>query len=163
VIDAARQWSKRADLHVRHIVGERDWDAVRASGPPVEPTDPLEYVAVRYEDDMARALAAADLAVCRAGSSTCFELLAVGLPAVLVPSPHVTADQQTHNAQRLRDIGAATIVPDAELDGDRLAAAVDALLADPSQLAAMAAAARTGARRDAADAIAAMAEDHARG
>ena len=47
---------------------------------------------------MPTALAAADLAVCRSGSSTCFELAAAGLPSILVPSPFVTADQQTGNA-----------------------------------------------------------------
>jgi undecaprenyldiphospho-muramoylpentapeptide beta-N-acetylglucosaminyltransferase len=163
VVDAARRWAHRDDLHIRHIVGERDWDEIAAAGSPVGAADALEYVPVRYEDDMAGALAAADLAVCRAGASTCFELLAVGLPAVLVPSPHVTADQQTRNAERLRDMGAATVVADVELDGARLTREVDALLADPDRLAAMAVAARRGARRDAADAIAALAEAHARG
>jgi len=112
---------------------------------------------------MPAALAAADLAVCRSGSSTCFELAAVGLPSVLVPSPYVTADQQTHNARRLVDAGAAVLVPDAELDGARLVAAVDALLADDERLAEMAAAARAWARPDAGAAIAALAEDSARG
>ena len=60
---------------------------------------------VPYEDDMPAALAAADVAVCRSGSSTCFELAAAGLPAVLVPSPYVTADQQTGNARHLVDAG----------------------------------------------------------
>ncbi len=87
---------------------------------------------------MPAALAAADLAVCRAGSSTCFELAAVAVPAILVPSPFVTADQQTQNARRLVEAGAAALVPDAELDGARLVAEVDRLLADSAALAGMA-------------------------
>ncbi|MGH9212019.1 MAG: undecaprenyldiphospho-muramoylpentapeptide beta-N-acetylglucosaminyltransferase [Acidimicrobiales bacterium] len=162
--DAARRWSARTDLHVRHIVGNRDWpemadelaDIARAAGP-------LRYQPVEYDDDMATSLAAADLAVCRAGASTCFELLAAGLPAVLVPSPHVTADHQTANARHLHKAGAAVVVPDAEMDGARLMAEVDALLGDPPRLAAMAQAARAAARPEAADHIAQLAEEHARG
>ena len=162
-VDAARRWAGRSDLHIRHIVGARDWDEITAGGPPVAPDAPLHYQAVRYDDDMPTSLAAADLAVCRSGSSTSFELLAAGLPAVLVPSPYVTADHQTANARHLVDAGAAVLVPDAELDGERLVAEADALLADPARLDAMARAARAAARPRAADDIAALVEEHARG
>jgi undecaprenyldiphospho-muramoylpentapeptide beta-N-acetylglucosaminyltransferase len=162
-VDAARRWTGRGDLHIRHIVGARDWDEITAGGPPVPPDAPLRYQAVRYDDDMPTSLAATDLAVCRSGSSTSFELLAAGLPAVLVPSPYVTADHQTANARHLVDAGAAVLVPDAELDGERLVAEADALLADPARLDAMARAARAAARPSAADDIAALVEEHARG
>jgi UDP-N-acetylglucosamine--N-acetylmuramyl-(pentapeptide) pyrophosphoryl-undecaprenol N-acetylglucosamine transferase len=102
------------------------------------------------------------VAVCRSGSSTSFELLAAGLPAVVVPSPYVTADHQTANARHLVEAGAAVLVPDAELDGARLVAEVDALLADPARLARMAAAAKAAARPHAAADIAALVEEHAR-
>jgi undecaprenyldiphospho-muramoylpentapeptide beta-N-acetylglucosaminyltransferase len=159
-IEAIDRWRDRTDLSVRHIVGRRDWEEISAAAPD---TGALEYRAVPYEDDMPGAFAAADVAVCRSGSSTCFELAAMGLPAVLVPSPYVTADQQTRNAQLVVDAGGAVLVPDAELDGDRLAAEVDRLLADPAARAAMSASIRSWARPDAADAIAALAEEHARG
>ncbi|HEX6417515.1 MAG TPA: undecaprenyldiphospho-muramoylpentapeptide beta-N-acetylglucosaminyltransferase [Acidimicrobiales bacterium] len=161
-VDAVRHWAGRGDLHVRHVVGSRDWQEITAGGPPVPPGAPLRYQAVEYDDDMPTSLAAADLAVCRSGASTSFELLAAGLPAVLVPSPFVTADHQTANARHLERAGAAVVVPDAELDGARLAREVDALLADPRRLARMAHAARAAARPDAAGAIAALVERHAR-
>ena len=127
------------------------------------PGAPLRYEAIEYDDDMPTSLAAADVAVCRSGASTSFELLAAGLPAVLVPSPFVTADHQTANARHMAESGAAVVVADAELDGARLCAEVDALLASPDRLASMSAAARAAARPDAADEIAALAEAHARG
>jgi UDP-N-acetylglucosamine--N-acetylmuramyl-(pentapeptide) pyrophosphoryl-undecaprenol N-acetylglucosamine transferase len=157
---ALPRWARRADLHVRHIIGDRDWEDMSSTRPP--PGAALRYQAVRYDDDMPTSLAAADLAVCRSGSGTCFELLAAGLPAVLVPSPHVTGDHHTANARHLVKAAAAVMVPDAEMSGDRMVDEVDALLGDPAKLAAMAAAARTAARPDAADAIAAVAEQHAR-
>lgn len=161
VLDALPAWRDREDLSVHHVVGARDWDEISAA----VPTDPgrLEYRAVRYEDDMPAALAAADLAVCRSGSGTCFELAAVGLPAILVPSPHVTADQQTANARRLVDAGAARLLPDGELDAPRLVAGVDELLADDDARSQMSAAARAWARPDAARRIAELALEHARG
>jgi undecaprenyldiphospho-muramoylpentapeptide beta-N-acetylglucosaminyltransferase len=161
VLAALPRWADRHDLAVHHVVGERDWDLISAAVPA--DLGRLEYRAVRYEDQMPSALAAADLAVCRSGSSTCFELAAVGLPAILVPSPVVTADQQTRNARPLVDAGGAVLVPDAELDGERLATEVDRLLGDEGRLAEMSAAALAWARPDAARAIAALAESHARG
>lgn len=161
VLEALPAWRRRADLAVRHVVGQRDWATVAAAAP--SDLGVLQLQLVAYEDDMPAALGAADLAVCRAGSSTCFELAAAGLPSILVPSPHVTADQQTGNARHLVDAGAAVLIPDADLDGTRLVAAVDALLADGPRLAAMSAAARSWARPDAATAIAALAHAHARG
>lgn len=161
VVDALPAWRDRPDLSIHHVVGARDWAQVSAAIP--EDLGVLEYRAVRYEDDMPAALAAADLAVCRSGSGTCFELAAVGLPAVLVPSPHVTADQQTANARHLVEAGAARLVPDAELDGPRLVAEVDGLLADAAGRASMAAAARAWARPGAAAEIARLALEQVRG
>ena len=161
-LDAVRLWAGRSDLHVRHVIGSRDWGELTAGGPPLRPGSRLQYQAVEYDDDMPTSLAAADLVVCRSGASTSFELLAVGLPAVLVPSPFVTADHQTANARHLERAGAAVVVPDAELDGQRLASEVDVLLADRRRLDRMALAARDAAQPDAADDIAALVERYAR-
>jgi UDP-N-acetylglucosamine--N-acetylmuramyl-(pentapeptide) pyrophosphoryl-undecaprenol N-acetylglucosamine transferase len=161
VLAALPSWRERTDLAVHHVVGQRDWPALSARSRT--PKGGVEYRMVEYEDDMPAVLAAADLAVCRSGSSTCFELAAVGLPAILVPSPYVTADQQTGNARHLVDAGAAVLVPDADLDGPRLAREVDALIGDPDRLAAMGHAALGCARPEAASDIAALAEQHARG
>ena len=101
----------------------------------------------------ADAYAAADLAIARAGGSV-FELLAAGLPAVLVPYPHATADHQTKNARWTERGGAAVVVLDGELDGPRLAREVAALLGAPDRLRAMERAALELARPDAADQVA---------
>lgn len=161
-LDAVRLWAGRGDLHVRHVIGSRDWGELTAPGPPLPPGARLHYRAVEYDDDMPTSLAAADVAVCRSGASTSFELLAAGLPSILIPSPFVTADHQSANARHMERAGAAVVVPDAELDGARLAAEVDALLADPGRLATMARSARAAARPGAADDIAALVERTAR-
>jgi len=114
---------------------------------------PPHYHLHAYVEPFADALAAADLAIARSGGSV-FELAAAGLPALLVPYPHATADHQTLNARHMVEAGAAVAVADSELDGGRLAREVGALLADPDRLQAMAAAARAVARPDAAERIA---------
>ena len=162
-LEAVQRWRDRDDLTVRHIVGRRDWDEVTAKLAAGGATKDLaHYQLVEYDDDMPRTYAAADIAVCRAGASTCFELAAVGLPAILVPSPYVTADHQTANARHLVAAGAAVLVEDDQLDADRLVADIDALLRDHERLAAMADAMRAFARPCAAAEIAALAEQHAR-
>jgi undecaprenyldiphospho-muramoylpentapeptide beta-N-acetylglucosaminyltransferase len=161
-VEAVTRWRARADLAVRHVVGDRDWAEIQAARPEV-PEGGVQYQPLRYEHDMPRAMAAADLAVCRSGSSTCFELATIGLPAVLVPSPHVTDDHQTANARQVEAAGGALVVTDAELDGERLVADVDALLGDEDRLARLSAGIRRFARPDAAERVADLVEAHARG
>jgi undecaprenyldiphospho-muramoylpentapeptide beta-N-acetylglucosaminyltransferase len=163
VLGAVARWADRDDLAVRHAVGARDWEMVQAEQPALPDGDGgLLYQPVRYEDRMELLLAAADLLVCRAGGNTVAEVAVVGLPAVLVPLPNAPGDHQTANARALADAGAAVLVPDGELDADRLVAEVEALLADGARLDAMGKAAVTVGRRDAADRVAALVEQHAR-
>jgi len=101
-------------------------------------------------EEMADALAAADLVVGRAGSSTLAEVTALGLPMVVVPYPHAGGHQRA-NARTLGEAGAAIVIEDADFDGDALLAAAS-LLDDPARLAAMSAASRSLGRPGAADA-----------
>ncbi len=161
VVGALGSWLPRRELTVRHVIGERDWTLVADQAPaPVD--EGVTYVPVRYEDDMPRAFAAADLVVCRSGATTVAELAAIGVPAILVPLPGAPGDHQTANASALVDAGAAVLVPDSQLTADRLVREVDALIAEPGRLEAMAASARATAHRDAGDAVAALVESHAR-
>ena len=134
-----------AGFHVLHVPGARDFGELREPGP--------HYHLREYVSPFGTALAAADLAVARAGGSV-FELAQYGLPAILIPYPHASADHQTTNARWMADARAATILPDAELGPQRLRAEVEALLGDPERLAEMAAASRRLARPDAAQVVA---------
>lgn len=160
-VELARRWSDRTGLCIYHVVGRRDFADISARRPPGAPGG-LDYRQVDFEDRMPLLLAAADLAVQRSGASTVAELAVVGLPAVLIPLPGAPGDHQTVNARRLADAGAAVLVPDRELDADRLALELDALVADPDRRAGMSRAARRLGRPDAADRVAALVEDSAR-
>jgi UDP-N-acetylglucosamine--N-acetylmuramyl-(pentapeptide) pyrophosphoryl-undecaprenol N-acetylglucosamine transferase len=133
-----------APYQVLHVPGARDFPDLRAPGD--------HYHLREYVQPFGCALAAADLAVARAGGSV-FELAQYGLPAVLVPYPRASADHQTANARWMADAGAATVVRDGELTPERLRREVDGLLADPARLRAMAAASRALARPDAAEVV----------
>ncbi len=106
-------------------------------------------------EEMGAALAAADLVVGRAGSSSIAEPLAFGTPLVLIPFGAAMNAHQAANARAVAEGGAATVVMESELDGDRLAAVVAGLLGDPDRLGRMSAAARELGRPGAATAIAA--------
>jgi len=91
--------------------------------------------------------------VARAGGSI-FEIAAAGKPAILVPLPTATDDHQRQNARVLADAGAAELIEQRELTGERLAAAMLALAGDADRRARMADAARRLAKPDAASVIA---------
>lgn len=159
VFAAIPEWSTRTDLSIRHVIGSRDWESVQQRLPV---TEGLEYVAVRYEDQMDTVLAAADLMIGRAGGTTVAELAEVGVAGVLVPLPQAPRDHQTANAAALVRVGGARLIPDEELDGARLVAEVQPLIDDPERLNLMGLAANSLARPGAADAVAALVERHAR-
>jgi UDP-N-acetylglucosamine--N-acetylmuramyl-(pentapeptide) pyrophosphoryl-undecaprenol N-acetylglucosamine transferase len=104
-----------------------------------------------YLEEAGVGYAAADLVVCRAGAITLAELAALGKPALLIPSPHVTHHHQEANASVFAKAGAARVLPEAGLDGARLGAVVRELLGDPQRLRAMAEAMMRLARPDALD------------
>ena len=91
-----------------------------------------------FFSDMDKRLAKASLVICRAGASTLSELTALGVPAILVPSPNVTNHHQEKNAALLGDHGAALVLAEEGLDGKKLFAAAAGLLKDDDRLTKMA-------------------------
>jgi UDP-N-acetylglucosamine--N-acetylmuramyl-(pentapeptide) pyrophosphoryl-undecaprenol N-acetylglucosamine transferase len=110
----------------------------------------IEGEVVAFITDMAAAFRDADIVICRAGAGAVSELAAAGKPSVLVPFPFAADDHQTHNAQAMERGGAARLVRDVDMSGEKLFALVRELAADPSPLPRMGAAARKFARPGAA-------------
>jgi UDP-N-acetylglucosamine--N-acetylmuramyl-(pentapeptide) pyrophosphoryl-undecaprenol N-acetylglucosamine transferase len=156
---AAVEAFSEAPFRVLHICGERDHAelAGRLGDPP-----PPHYDLRSFVSPFGPALAAGDLVVARAGGSI-FEVCSYGLPALLVPYPHATADHQAANARWMAEAGAAVVVSDEELTSERLAHEVGALLGDRQRLAAMARASAALARPAAAAEVAAELRAAARG
>jgi UDP-N-acetylglucosamine--N-acetylmuramyl-(pentapeptide) pyrophosphoryl-undecaprenol N-acetylglucosamine transferase len=101
----------RADLQVVHLVGRRNYGLnARRQAEKKTSSGPLIYRAFDYMEHMELAYAVADLALSRAGAGTIAELMATGLPAVLVPFPHATGGHQEKNAKALARTGAVAVV-----------------------------------------------------
>src|SRR5699024_12587065 len=96
---------------------------------------------------MAAAIAVADLTVCRSGAMTVAEITAAGLPAIYVPLPHGNGEQAL-NSQPVVDAGGAVMIPDAELDGQRLTEEVMQIARDPHRREEMVAAAESSGAGD---------------
>ncbi len=134
---------------VLHISGQLDWPwvAEAAAGLPDDVRQWYHPHAYLHEE-MVQALAAADLAIARAGASTLGEFPAVGLPSILVPYPYAGQHQEA-NAQYLARRGAAVVLADRDL-GAKLAPTIVELFDAPGRLAEMARASQALARPDAA-------------
>ena len=121
--EALWQAAKMSDLPmVHHVVGRRDWHLV--------PNDlPDNIRAIEYDEELPKAMAAADLIVCRPGGSTVAEIALLGVRSILVPLPHAPNDHQRRNAESLVKSRLATVIEDEDLDGGRLSAELTQMLA----------------------------------
>ncbi len=153
VVDNLDFLEASGDWQILHFTGENEHEAVRAAYAGRR----IAAQVVAYAENMAEALAAADLVVSRAGASTLAELTAIGRPSVLMPYPHHRDQHQTVNAKCLETVGAARIVRDAlDRNANALALrrALQELFTDDAARTTMSAAARRLGRPDAASDIA---------
>lgn len=119
-IEAARPALRAAGIQVLHIVGDRS---------ELEAETTADFVRIKYCDRMDLAIAAADFAVCRAGSATVSEFAAIGLPAVYVPYP-VGNGEQRFNVADLVDAGGGLMCLDADFTPDYVASVLIPLVSD---------------------------------
>jgi UDP-N-acetylglucosamine--N-acetylmuramyl-(pentapeptide) pyrophosphoryl-undecaprenol N-acetylglucosamine transferase len=144
---------ERGAIRVAHLAGpeaESVRESYRQAG--------IDATVESFSGEMAARMAAADLAICRAGASTCAELALAGLPAILVPYPRATRNHQSANARVLEHAGAAERLEEADSDAAALGQLVGALAADRGRLERMAAAMARRAVPHAADRLADLVE-----
>jgi UDP-N-acetylglucosamine--N-acetylmuramyl-(pentapeptide) pyrophosphoryl-undecaprenol N-acetylglucosamine transferase len=149
-----------AEMQIIHLSGTLDWpevEARRAEFAAQASQADKGHLIDRYHafpylyEEMGAALAAADLAVARAGASCLGEFPLMGLPAILVPYPHAWRYQQV-NAQYLAGRGAAVVIDDKDL-AERLLPVVRDLVRDTSRRESMRQAMVALARPEAAESI----------
>jgi len=129
--------------------GTRDFDMVREAFERHGVQGRVE----RFIDAMDREMKSAGLVVSRAGATTLAEVTAAGRPAILIPLPTATDDHQRHNARALEDAGAAEVIEQSSLTGERLADRIIALARDRDRRRRMSAGARRLAKPRAAEDI----------
>ena len=106
------------------ITGNKYYDDYK----DIEVSDNVKIVP--FMDDLINYLKDTDLIVSRAGASTIAEITAIGLPAILVPSPYVTNNHQYKNAKELEDNGACVIVEEKDFDKDIIIREIDKIFDD---------------------------------
>ena len=135
-------------LHLMHQTGKADFERVRDGYAAAGWSEQAEVK--QYIDDMVSEFGEADLIISRAGATTTAELVAAGKAAIMIPFPLATDDHQRRNAEALQTAGAARMILQRELTGERLANEIKALMAAPEKISEMETASRRLARRDAA-------------
>ena len=142
-------------LRIIHQTGERDFEDAQAAYQRANLAAELSA----FIHDMPAIFAQSDLLVCRSGASTVGEVAAAGKPAIFIPFPRAADDHQKVNAQALENAGAAVLLEEANLTGQRLAETVANLFADRKHLEQMGQAAKKLSHPNAARDIAKMAVD----
>ncbi len=145
VVAALCAWEQHTGQNILHLhaTGSRGVQLFKdlAASEGFAPGDGL--IVKEYIENMPQLLAAADLVIARSGALTLAELEVMGRASILIPSPNVAENHQYHNAMELQRAGAAVVLEEKDLTGEKLVAAVQALLAEPGRLRAMGANAKT--------------------
>ena len=148
---------QKNQLHVVHQTGDADYWKVRHGYETASWGDRSDVR--RYIDDMMEEFSKADLVICRAGATTTAELIAAGKGAIMIPFPLAADDHQRKNAEALQTTGAARMILQKDLSGERLANELLLLLEAPEKIDEMEVASRKLARRDAAAATVDLMEE----
>ncbi|HHX73967.1 MAG TPA: undecaprenyldiphospho-muramoylpentapeptide beta-N-acetylglucosaminyltransferase [Firmicutes bacterium] len=137
-------------VQVVYITGRRYYAELAAKLSRLQERYRTSLHVLPYHAELPVLLSRTSLLVSRAGATTLAELTALGVPAILIPSPNVTNNHQEYNARLLAENGAAVLLREQELSAAGLAASLVELLSDRKRLAAMAAASRALGVPDAA-------------
>lgn len=151
-------------VQIMHVTGKTEYDFVidglEKMGIDWQKTDNLSVYPYLY--DMPKALAAADIAVFRAGATSLAELTARGVPSVLIPYPFAAENHQEFNARELEKNGASKVILNKDLTGEKLIKTLEEMLSSENKLQEMAEASRNMGKPNAAQTIAEMIVDLAR-
>lgn len=146
----AQVQAKGYKVHAIHLAGTAEEEKVRALyaklGVPNE--------TIGFAHDMATLYTRANLAICRSGASSCFELAAFGLPSLLIPFPYAANDHQFANAESLEKVGAAHVIRQEDVELDWLAEYLITFFKQPDRLRSMAVSAKKIGERNSAEALA---------
>ncbi len=147
VIAMAERVAKENKFDVLFGTGERNYDVVcnqiKADNIKVVP----------YINNMHQVMAAADLVVARSGAITVSEIAVLGKPSVLLPSPNVVRNHQEQNAREFEKGGAAVVITEDELTGDRLYESIESLITNREKLQSMSENVKAFAKTDALEKI----------
>ena len=136
------------ELRIKHQTGPADLEKVQAGYAAAGWNEHAEVCS--YIDNMMNDFAEADLVICRAGATTTAELIAAGKASIMIPFPYAADDHQRKNAEALQTAGAARMIVQQGLSGERLVTEIRDLSQNPAQIDRMEEASKKLAHGDAA-------------
>ncbi len=139
---------EKTPITILHQTGEKDCEAVTAAYAKSK----INARVFKFIENMADAYAGADFVVSRAGAGTLSELAVAGLPSLLIPFPYAKGHQE-RNAHPFVAAGAAEMILDKDLTGEKIAERISAFINDPHKLSKMAEASKELGHPDAANEI----------
>ena len=164
MLEVHKYFANNYRIQIMHVTGKNEYDFVinglKDIGINVDKTDNISVYPYLY--DMPKALAAADIAVFRAGATSLAELTARGVPSVLIPYPFAAENHQEFNARELEKNGASKVILNKELTSEKLIKVLEEILSSESNLQKMTEASRNMGKPSAASAIAKIAVDLAK-
>lgn len=165
MLEVHKRFSGRNDVQLLHVTGKSEYNDIVGllAEQGIEAKSGGNIIIKPYLYNMPEALAAADLAVFRAGAVGLAELTARGIPSILVPYPYAAENHQEFNARVMEKCGAAMVIRDAELDGVKLSRLLEEIVNNAAQLGEMAAASQRLGCPGAADEIARLVRGLAKG
>lgn len=162
VIDILDRLSKEDKIELLFGTGDRNYkkitDAINEKGIKLN----KHIQVVPYINNMADAMAAADLVVARSGAITVSEIAALGRPSILIPSPNVVRNHQEQNAREFERSGAAAVITEAELTPELLYEKINTMISDKQGMAEMSEAVRSIAKTDALERLYDLVKDMAK-
>lgn len=127
IVNSMSQFSN-SDYEVLFVTGKTSYDSVSKN------SFPKNVFVVPYVDGMTGLMKNTDLIVSRAGASTISEIVALGIPSILIPSPYVANNHQFKNAMDLVSTGSAVMIEEKDLKGDILVRKIDEILSDSDKI-----------------------------
>ena len=156
IVDMLKSWHGVQDREVviYHVIGSRDFPRFKDVAEQLSKSDlPIRYLFSEFDPEIFKAIAACDLVISRAGSGTLAELGYFGKASILIPLPNAPGDHQSKNARTLESLGAARVILDDELNGERLTKEIEAITRAGEVLKEMSSRSRAGFRGDGASKV----------
>lgn len=135
VVEMLQKYYKSSDFDIIFATGEAQFEKIKSE---MVNHDESHVRILPYIYNSAETYSAADLIVCRGGAITMSEITAMGVPAIIIPSPFVTANHQEYNARALETQGAAVVILEKDLNANMLYNQITDMVEDKEQLGKMA-------------------------
>ncbi|QEK11953.1 undecaprenyldiphospho-muramoylpentapeptide beta-N-acetylglucosaminyltransferase [Crassaminicella thermophila] len=153
MIEVLKKFNGSKDITIIHVTGSIHYEATLKKLNKNNFKMKDNIIVKEYIYDMSKYMGACDLVICRSGAITLAEITAMGLPAILIPSPYVTNNHQELNAKVLEKNGAAVLIPERELTDKNIVNLVELFLRDRNRIKEMANKSKTLAKPNATDII----------